>query len=403
MNKDNSLINIPLMAALASVLQIAEAFIPLPVPGMKFGFANLITLIALMTSGFRAGLCVAALRSLVSSLILGTFLSPGFMLSISGAVSSALVMGAVLALDSRRRAFGIIGVSVLGALAHNFAQLFVVSALFAGFGAVKWLAPWLLLSGVLTGYLTGFISIRVMERLKRRGKRTVINQQNTEYGIQESLERCGKRTVLNPVKAARGIRYTGSGTLKITFFFAAALFVLFSKNTIYYMPVLAVIIAGALSAKIPSQKLLISVKRLSFLLLFSFFVNAVSGVSAKGFGSLFIFTPEGLKAGFLVSLRLLTLGASAMLVMETTASKDLIEGLRVLMSPLKYVKIDPGLIAGNIALSLESVPYFAGYVKKRFGRLSSKRKRSMKHMMAFATLTLIAALEGEFVYAEAGE
>ena len=70
-------------AAAAIVLTVAEAAIPLPLPGVKPGLANIVTLVVLARWGWREAAWVALLRVLVGSLVLGQFLAPGFFLSLA--------------------------------------------------------------------------------------------------------------------------------------------------------------------------------------------------------------------------------------------------------------------------------------------------------------------------------
>ena len=92
-NKDHKVYKIALLVAFACVLQIAESLIPHPIPGLRLGLANMLTLTAMVVLGFRYAMEVAVLRTVLSAFIMGTFLSPTFILSISGAVLSTLVMG----------------------------------------------------------------------------------------------------------------------------------------------------------------------------------------------------------------------------------------------------------------------------------------------------------------------
>src|SRR3990170_5270477 len=108
------------LAALAITIHIAESVLPSPVPGIKPGLANVVTIIVLMLFGWSAAAWVALLRVLVGSLLLGTFLSPTFMLSLGGAVASMAVLGVAGRLPGRGA--GPVGYSGLGAVAHMGAQ-----------------------------------------------------------------------------------------------------------------------------------------------------------------------------------------------------------------------------------------------------------------------------------------
>lgn len=60
----------------------------MPVPGVKLGLANMVTVLAIYLYGLRDGLTVALMRVLLGSLIGGVFLAPGFLPGLAGAVSS---------------------------------------------------------------------------------------------------------------------------------------------------------------------------------------------------------------------------------------------------------------------------------------------------------------------------
>ena len=65
-------------ASAAVILSVMDAAIPTPLPGVKPGIANIVTLLVFWQFGFRAMLWVTLLRIFASSLILGYFLAPGF-------------------------------------------------------------------------------------------------------------------------------------------------------------------------------------------------------------------------------------------------------------------------------------------------------------------------------------
>ena len=79
-------------AAAAIVLTVAEAAIPLPLPGVKPGLANIVILVVLARWGWREAAWVALLRVFVGSLVLGQFLAPGFFLSLAGSLASLAVL-----------------------------------------------------------------------------------------------------------------------------------------------------------------------------------------------------------------------------------------------------------------------------------------------------------------------
>ena len=68
------------LAALAITIHVAESALPSPLPGVKPGLANVITLVVFCIYGWRAAAWVSLLRILVGSILIGTFLSPTFFL-----------------------------------------------------------------------------------------------------------------------------------------------------------------------------------------------------------------------------------------------------------------------------------------------------------------------------------
>jgi heptaprenyl diphosphate synthase len=76
------------LAAFAIALHMVEAVIPSPLPGVKPGIANIVTLYVLLQYDFATAAWVSILRVFASSLLLGQFMSPTFALSLSGALLS---------------------------------------------------------------------------------------------------------------------------------------------------------------------------------------------------------------------------------------------------------------------------------------------------------------------------
>ena len=144
-----------LLIAMGTAMHLVEAMlaIPLPVPGVKLGLANIVTMLAVYLYGFRDGLTVALMRVLLGSLLGGMFLSPGFLLGLTGALGSTLVMALLL---QRTRCFSMIGIGMAGAVGHNIGQLLAASLLLQT-SAIFYYLPVLLLAGIPTGILTGFL------------------------------------------------------------------------------------------------------------------------------------------------------------------------------------------------------------------------------------------------------
>ncbi|HAM50107.1 MAG TPA: heptaprenyl diphosphate synthase, partial [Nitrospiraceae bacterium] len=119
---------IALLSAYALALHGFESLIPMPIPWLKAGLANIITLTTLELYGFRAAMMVTLIRVTLASIFIGSFLGPGFILSMGGGISGTLAMGFFFSVSPRL--FGPVGLSLIGALSHNLAQLFFAYILF---------------------------------------------------------------------------------------------------------------------------------------------------------------------------------------------------------------------------------------------------------------------------------
>ena len=116
---------IGMLLAISIVVSYLESFIPIFIPGVKLGLANAIILIMLYEFKWYEAFIVDILRILVVSFVRGTFLTPTFLMSITGGILSYLIM----LLFSRIKLFSSVGVSVLGSLAHVSGQILIASIL----------------------------------------------------------------------------------------------------------------------------------------------------------------------------------------------------------------------------------------------------------------------------------
>lgn len=153
-----------LFVTLATALGFLEMLLPnpFPLPGVKLGLANIVTLLVLYVYGVKEGLAVAVLRVLFASLLGGTFLSVSFMLSLSGSIFSTVVMALLIRYIP---ALSIIGVSMVGAVSHNVGQLLTASVLIQT-PYIFYYLPVLLLAGLPTGLATGIMARLLLRYLR---------------------------------------------------------------------------------------------------------------------------------------------------------------------------------------------------------------------------------------------
>ena len=135
-----------LLVALALILSYLESLLPFSfgVPGIKLGLPNLVVIFALYRMGVRNAAILSLLRVALASILFGSVMS--FAYSAVGAALSLLVMWGMK--TSGR--FGTAGVSVAGALAHNFGQI-LTAALLLETSRLAWYLPALCISGTAAG------------------------------------------------------------------------------------------------------------------------------------------------------------------------------------------------------------------------------------------------------------
>lgn len=152
---------IAILASSAAVLQTIEAPFQSILPWLKPGLANSLTLYAIIKLSASAGLIVATFRTLIASIMLGTFLSPVFFASFSGSVAAAIAMITLKKLAGVKH-MSIISIS--GAVASNLAQLYIIQLMFAGN-----ISLWFHLSiMILVSIPSGIIVAKLTQELLRR-------------------------------------------------------------------------------------------------------------------------------------------------------------------------------------------------------------------------------------------
>jgi heptaprenyl diphosphate synthase len=152
------------MAAVALGLSVLEAAIPSPLPGVKPGLANIVVLIVLARYGWRAAAWVSLLRVVAGSLLMGSFLAPGFFLSLSGALCSLAALA--LSMHLPRRWFGAITHSVLAAFAHIAGQMLVVYIWLIPHAGIAYLLPIFAAAALIFGTVNGLVAARFMDNVK---------------------------------------------------------------------------------------------------------------------------------------------------------------------------------------------------------------------------------------------
>jgi heptaprenyl diphosphate synthase len=148
------------LAAAAIGLALIDAAIPLPLPGVKPGLSNIVTLIVLARYGWGIAAWVSVLRVIAGGILLGQLLSPGFFMSLTGALLSLLVLG--IAIHLPRHWFGPVSWSILAAFAHIGGQLLLARLWLIPHNGLFYLVPIFAVAALAFGIINGLIAARLL-------------------------------------------------------------------------------------------------------------------------------------------------------------------------------------------------------------------------------------------------
>lgn len=156
------------LTALALALSYIENMFPLalliPLPGIKLGLANIVTVFALYYLGAVPAMAILIARCLLGAMFAGN--ASALIFSLMGGVLAMLIM----ILLHRIRALSIYGVSIAGAAGHNIGQV-CAAMLTLGSSAPFAYLPILLVVSVFTGALTGFIAALLFSAMSKTNLR----------------------------------------------------------------------------------------------------------------------------------------------------------------------------------------------------------------------------------------
>ena len=149
-----------MFTALALIFSYVEFLIPLPVPvpGIKLGLANLVIIIAIYRMGFKYAFTINCVRIIASGLLFsGVF---GMLYSFAGGILSLVVMYGLY----RTKLFSMVGVSMAGGVMHNLGQLLTACLIVSNIRLMSYFAV-LLFSGLISGILIGILAYHIEKRL----------------------------------------------------------------------------------------------------------------------------------------------------------------------------------------------------------------------------------------------
>lgn len=388
----NKVYKIVFFVSLATVLQISESLIPHPIPGIRLGLANVITLISLVTLGFGPTLEIAVLRTILSSFIMGTFMSPTFILSFSGAILSTVIMGSFYWLSRwhQHYRFSLVGISVIGALTHNITQLCLAYFLLIKHPGIFVFLPWLCIAAVIMGWVTGLVAVNVCRKLEE--PRALLKTDN----LFQKPKTAGSATGIDHYLPGTSFLHRMPARIKMAGLLVMSVLVLAFTNFWLYLGLFAGFAGLVFLARISWASLLFRARKYAFLILSAFLFPALFLASGQVLYTFawFRITIEGLQSGAFFGARILFLILANSLLIQTTSIEEMSSGLASLLAPFRVFGFSEKRIALIFSLSMAAIPIFWETASNCIKQANLKKVRNISKLIPLLS-TIIVTLYRE--------
>lgn len=151
-----------LLCAIALTIFMIEAQIPalVPIPGVKLGLANIVTVFAIFVYGPKDALAILLVRVVLGSIFSGQITT--ILYSLAGGLLCFCVVVLIRKILTERQIWV---ASVVGAIFHNIGQVLVAMLITSTWRLVVYL-PILMVSGILAGLFTGLCAQFLYRKLK---------------------------------------------------------------------------------------------------------------------------------------------------------------------------------------------------------------------------------------------
>ncbi len=149
-------LQLAMLLTLAVVISIIESFFPLfnnIIPGFKLGLANVVVLFALFVFSPKEAVYVAFAKVLLVAILRTGLFSITFFFSLSGAISSIVMM----ILAKRINKLSVVGISIIGAVFHSIGQI-IFAAFFLNSWQILNYLPIIMLLAVPSGIIVGILA-----------------------------------------------------------------------------------------------------------------------------------------------------------------------------------------------------------------------------------------------------
>ena len=169
MSRNRRLVVLAMYLTTALILSYLESLVPLPIPipGIKLGLANIATVVCLYTFGLPLTLLLVASWVFLAGFLFGSMSS--ILYALSGGLVSALIMGLLSMANKKEQRLSLMAISVAGAIAHNLGQLIVATLVIGNLKLLLYYLPFLVLLAIPTGLVVGMAAQLLIGALKHQG------------------------------------------------------------------------------------------------------------------------------------------------------------------------------------------------------------------------------------------
>lgn len=380
----------PVWIAAASILQISETLIPHPIPGLRFGFANIISLVVLLQYGFKPALTITLLRTIVSSFILGSFLSPGFILSFTSGFLNICAIGLLHRFSSSHSVlrFSPIGLGIIGAFMHNLVQICLAFILLIQMPEIFYLVPWLSIGAVFMGGFSGWLTLQIIAEMNLN---TVIRPIATENENGFKME---------IYKARNSLIHKTKSEYKILILLLITLVLVLKQDLIVYTFFFVFVCLIVWISKLSFFKIFRIVKKIWAIALSTFVIpvlfNPGTVILIQAFGV--ALHKKAVILGSIFALRIVLLALFTSVLAQTTKIKDMISGMNRLIKPLNYLGMDTEKIVNLIFESIKRLPESWDEIRSVIRHLLKGKKKNlieMKNVVVYVCVYILKARENE--------
>ena len=159
--KTKRLAVLSMLVTMSIILQLVEPGLPLPVPGVKLGLANIMGLITLFMFSSKEMYVVNIMRVVLAFLLRGNIFQTAFWLSLTGVLLSTTMV----VILKKTTPMSMIGLSVASSVFHGLGQVIAVSYIYQSIFMISYL-PIMWVLSIPAGILTGVMSVQVLKRIK---------------------------------------------------------------------------------------------------------------------------------------------------------------------------------------------------------------------------------------------